>query len=266
MPCSYCKSGNHNRQRCTTFRQNWFRTTDVLMAKCREEGSEITRKVALKKSKQMLIKRKHKQNLEFNRDLRNRLQNNQELTPEMQRHIRREEQRQQERIEHEEWLRQLRIQREEHARQQRIQQQNAERIVREGIQAHNQLEDLITTLIDEYTQNISEEEFLEIMTIFRNAFPNGARGSSMGNIIYSNINQGRLSRILHNNLTRSRQEVEVVEKVEKQIEATECAICMNEFGETDIMVTPCGHKFHSSCMIKHFRNKNNCPCCRGILF
>ena len=57
-----------------------------------------------------------------------------------------------------------------------------------------------------------------------------------------------------------------VKKVESAIEANECPICYEEFGETDKMVTSCGHQFHSSCAFKHLQRVNTCPCCREILF
>ena len=155
-------------------------------------------------------------------------------------------------------------------RQQRIQHWRAqrERFEREREQrnqANYQLENLVTQSVQMYMANLSEEQLTGFTATLRNAFPNGVTGSSFGNAIYRNMNGTRLARTLHNNFI-PREQVKLVEKVEKQVEATECAICMEEFGETDFMVTSCGHKFHSSCMFKHLQNKNNCPCCRGVLF
>jgi len=57
-----------------------------------------------------------------------------------------------------------------------------------------------------------------------------------------------------------------INTVKEPFESSECPVCMEEFGKTDIMVTTCGHKFHTTCMFKHLRTVNNCPCCRGVLF
>lgn len=41
---------------------------------------------------------------------------------------------------------------------------------------------------------------------------------------------------------------------------TECMICCEEINNTAIL--ECGHIFCLSCMVKHGRENNNCPCCR----
>lgn len=45
---------------------------------------------------------------------------------------------------------------------------------------------------------------------------------------------------------------------------TSCAICLNDFvvGD-DTMVTPCGHYFHASCLIRWVRENQVCPVCRS---
>jgi len=48
-------------------------------------------------------------------------------------------------------------------------------------------------------------------------------------------------------------------------EQTDCPICMDELGVTDICTTKCGHKFCSSCFVKSVMRKNNCPMCRAPL-
>ena len=47
--------------------------------------------------------------------------------------------------------------------------------------------------------------------------------------------------------------------------ATDCAICMENLTSVDLMITRCGHQFHSTCMITHLKRQDNCPLCRGIL-
>jgi len=44
-----------------------------------------------------------------------------------------------------------------------------------------------------------------------------------------------------------------------------CAICLDKLSSVDLLVTRCGHQFHGTCMIQHFKKKNNCPLCRGLL-
>ena len=58
---------------------------------------------------------------------------------------------------------------------------------------------------------------------------------------------------------------QLVTCVECPCETTSCAICMEDLTQVDLMVTRCGHQFHSGCMITHLRKKDDCPLCRGIL-
>lgn len=45
----------------------------------------------------------------------------------------------------------------------------------------------------------------------------------------------------------------------------DCPICLNELGyEKDIKSLPCEHIFHSKCINRWFRIKNNCPMCREV--
>jgi hypothetical protein len=45
----------------------------------------------------------------------------------------------------------------------------------------------------------------------------------------------------------------------------ECAICLEEIGNTNSCVTPCGHKFCFNCMVKALKQKDTCPMCRTAL-
>ena len=48
--------------------------------------------------------------------------------------------------------------------------------------------------------------------------------------------------------------------------SNECAICFDEIGAVNCIVTECGHKFHSSCIFKSFANGTiGCPLCRKEL-
>uniref|UniRef100_A0A6C0JC80 RING-type domain-containing protein n=1 Tax=viral metagenome TaxID=1070528 RepID=A0A6C0JC80_9ZZZZ len=228
MPCSYCKCASHNRQRCDSFKKDIDMEIDVIIKKYQEEGRAITRDVAYITSRTNIIKAKNIENLAYYR-----------------------EQRREVRIEN--W---------------RLQRERFEREREQRNSVNNQLENIVNQSVQMYMSNLSEEGLTEYIATIRNAFPDGVsiRDSSFGNVIYRNMNGVRLARTLHNNIFVPMEEVKLVEKVERQVEATECAICMEEFGETDIMVTSCGHKFHSSCMFKHLQTRNNCPCCRGVLF
>jgi hypothetical protein len=49
-------------------------------------------------------------------------------------------------------------------------------------------------------------------------------------------------------------------------ETIDCPICLDAIGETNNIITECGHKFHASCiMINVATNGFNCPCCRFIM-
>jgi hypothetical protein len=49
-------------------------------------------------------------------------------------------------------------------------------------------------------------------------------------------------------------------------ETMDCPICLDAIGETNNIITECGHKFHASCiMINVAANGFNCPCCRFIM-
>ena len=44
-----------------------------------------------------------------------------------------------------------------------------------------------------------------------------------------------------------------------------CSICLDELGETNKSVTPCGHHFCFTCLYQAMEKQNNCPLCRSIL-
>ncbi|CEF69382.1 E3 ubiquitin-protein ligase RNF181 [Strongyloides ratti] len=53
--------------------------------------------------------------------------------------------------------------------------------------------------------------------------------------------------------------------------SSQCTICLNHFGESDpnpeaeVMVMPCQHKFHSSCLKMWLDRASACPLCRKDL-
>ena len=45
-----------------------------------------------------------------------------------------------------------------------------------------------------------------------------------------------------------------------------CSICYDDFDpKIACSMTPCGHKFHSSCLFQNFEHRNECPLCRTEL-
>lgn len=46
-------------------------------------------------------------------------------------------------------------------------------------------------------------------------------------------------------------------------EVTDCTICLESEGT--MISTPCGHKFHTTCLMEWFKEHDNCPVCRKIL-
>lgn len=52
--------------------------------------------------------------------------------------------------------------------------------------------------------------------------------------------------------------------VEKPVEETTCAICLEELTDCNKMITACGHQYHANCLIKTMAmtKKNTCPTCR----
>ncbi|KAL3535952.1 hypothetical protein ACH5RR_004413 [Cinchona calisaya] len=49
----------------------------------------------------------------------------------------------------------------------------------------------------------------------------------------------------------------------KSSEQDECSVCLEQFkaGE-NLMRLPCGHRFHSRCLVPWLENNAYCPCCR----
>ena len=56
-----------------------------------------------------------------------------------------------------------------------------------------------------------------------------------------------------------------IHKTEKIYDETSCPICMEDFTKRNISGTECGHKFCTTCLMRHLRKKNNCPCCRSVI-
>ena len=42
----------------------------------------------------------------------------------------------------------------------------------------------------------------------------------------------------------------------------ECSICLDNFDDTDSLTLPCGHTFHTCCILEWFDKQMTCPVCR----
>lgn len=50
------------------------------------------------------------------------------------------------------------------------------------------------------------------------------------------------------------------------MEDDSCPICCEELNTTNIATTPCGHKFHTTCLLENVKYGSfKCPCCREQL-
>ena len=53
------------------------------------------------------------------------------------------------------------------------------------------------------------------------------------------------------------------EEEEENKQETECPICLDAMGKKNKVITPCGHVFHTTCLIRNVEEVNVlCPCCR----
>jgi hypothetical protein len=43
----------------------------------------------------------------------------------------------------------------------------------------------------------------------------------------------------------------------------QCVICLSKIHE-NATVLPCGHVYHSDCILDHFEHKLNCPLCKTV--
>ena len=51
----------------------------------------------------------------------------------------------------------------------------------------------------------------------------------------------------------------------KKIDIKDCPICYNTLSDINVCTTNCGHSFCMNCMIKHLKNKTDCPMCRNYM-
>lgn len=50
------------------------------------------------------------------------------------------------------------------------------------------------------------------------------------------------------------------------VNETTCAICLESLTETNKMIGPCGHQFHTNCAMMWGRTNNKCPTCRTHMY
>jgi hypothetical protein len=48
-------------------------------------------------------------------------------------------------------------------------------------------------------------------------------------------------------------------------EEIKCSICLNNIicNNTDVMLTNCGHMYHTSCFLRWYKKNNTCPMCKS---
>ena len=52
------------------------------------------------------------------------------------------------------------------------------------------------------------------------------------------------------------------EKTSQNFHYENCPICLNKYCEKTSLLLPCGHCFHTPCILKWFEKQMNCPICR----
>ncbi len=63
------------------------------------------------------------------------------------------------------------------------------------------------------------------------------------------------------------ENLELKTKLKKIKENTAiCVVCQDECLESRENSTPCGHVFHTGCLLGWLKNHNTCPCCRVPLY
>ena len=50
--------------------------------------------------------------------------------------------------------------------------------------------------------------------------------------------------------------------VEKPVEETTCAICLDNLTDCNKTITACGHQYHTNCLMRCMRTTDKCPTCR----
>ena len=67
-------------------------------------------------------------------------------------------------------------------------------------------------------------------------------------------------------LTRGKRRSTTVDANEFAVEDTKCVICLDTLKkQRDVTVLPCGHAFHSKCMMENIlKNNLKCPMCRSV--
>jgi len=82
----------------------------------------------------------------------------------------------------------------------------------------------------------------------------------VNSIIIGNINH------IYNDNNATEAEVCLPKEVDKPYDTTTCPICMENLTPVNLMITKCGHQFHTNCMLIYLKHKNDCPMCRNIIY
>ncbi len=134
-------------------------------------------------------------------------------------------------------------------RRRRMREQERERQLRRQAWTHNNL----SILISHYNETADFESLLN------SSFESEDQMLSV-------LGPNELSQAMLNNYYAIKSsKKELVCQVDNPVEVEDCPICMDSLQKTDLVVTRCGHSFHSSCLFKHLSKHDNCPYCRGII-
>ena len=123
------------------------------------------------------------------------------------------------------------------------------------------------------SSDINEINFLDIINSYGTSHT--TFDSSFINDINNYISSHNVEEILNlslnttNSIERGENSLEFESVLYNSIEQTEdkeCAVCLSEFKDTDMVsVTKCSHIFHYDCIKEWSHYKNDCPMCRDIL-
>jgi hypothetical protein len=71
------------------------------------------------------------------------------------------------------------------------------------------------------------------------------------------------ARTLSRNLKRFKMNEKYCKKVKNKLEYPICSVCISDVQKDDeTILLPCGHMYHSKCIMEWLKENNTCPVCR----
>ncbi len=155
--------------------------------------------------------------------------------------------------------------------QDRIQLNNKQYVIQNN--NHNQYNDILSrrTLINSHRirrqlhRNIRQDSFENLESYQSNIFEHNRMNNIlrfMDELLYEDEIRTGVDEETKRSLPES-----VLKNVKKLPEEKKnCVICMEEFGENDVILTvACYHIFHKSCVMEWFKKENTCPICKLVI-